>query len=247
MLADPLPGYEIYCSATADCVKSSSDSPWVNFGGTSAGTPLLAGGIALVDQALREHGQEDVGFANPLLYKIDEEPTTAAATISDVVVGSNDLSGSVFGKALSCCTAAAGYDDASGLGSVNVSGLEAAAAVLVPKRITVGLTLPTQRKPLAAEHFLATVSCSGECLMGAYARIQLGHARKLITVYSAPYQLTQRRQRTIRIGLSGAVRTKIRAALADHEKVTATLYGAIIDASGAVQRQTAGKTITVTG
>ena len=104
MLADTRPGYEIYCTAASDCGTGASAHPWVALGGTSAGTPLLAGGLALVDQDLRERGQQNVGFADPLLYKVASS-SAAALTLSDVVTGSNDLSGSIFGRALGCCSA----------------------------------------------------------------------------------------------------------------------------------------------
>ena len=246
MLADPLPGYEIYCTARSVCRKSTRDSPWANFGGTSAGTPLLAGGLALADQALRSRGQQDIGFANPLLYRIDRS-ATATATISDVVQGSNDISATVFGKALGCCTASPGYDQASGLGSVNLTGLTAAAEALVPKRVTVGLAVPRQRRPVAAGHLLATVSCSGPCLMGAYARIRIGRSKHVLTRYSRPYALTRRRSRTIEIRLSSGTVRQLRTALRRHERITATEYGAIIDPSGHIDRHTAGRTLRVRG
>ena len=51
----------------------------------------------------------------------------------------------------------------------------------------------------------------------------------------------------IAIPLSGAERAMLRSALARHERVTATVYGAILDASGSVQRRTSGLTIVVRG
>ncbi len=214
----------------------------MNVGGTSAGTPLLAAGFALIDQELHARGQQNLGFANPLLYKISRS-SDAAATISDVVSGSNDLSGTVFGSSLGCCTARAGYDDASGLGSVNVAGLATAAATLVAKQTRVGLRLPAQHDELAAQHLLATVSCTTECLMGAYAKIHFG--KTTLSAFSAPHELTARRQRTIPIGLSASTRSRIRVALAARQTVTATVYGAVINASGAIVRQSAGKTLHV--
>jgi subtilase family serine protease len=244
MLADPLPGYEVYCSAKPGCVKNSNASPWMTVGGTSAGTPLLAGGFALIDQGLREHGQQDLGFANPLLYKVAASPT-AAATLSDVLVGSNDLSGTVFGHALGCCTALAGYDQASGLGSVNLGGLANAANALVAQRVSVALALPPQHRPLRAQHLLATVSCTDECLMGAFARIRIGSTTT--TAFSQTHELTTRRRQTIKIALDGALRQRIRDSLGKHRPVTATVFGAIVDASGAVESRTPGKQLRITG
>ena len=197
--------------------------------------------------AAAAHGQQNIGFANPLLYTVGKSPT-AAATISDVIQGSNDISGSVFGKALGCCTAAAGYDQASGLGSLNIAALSAVAATTVPKQLTVGVTVPAQRDPVAAEHFRATVSCSGECLMGAYAKIQIGQSTSQITQYSQLYELTRKRSRTINIGLdSRHADQAAHAALESHQRITATLYGAIVDPSGSVETHSAGKTLTVRG
>jgi kumamolisin len=246
MLADPLPGYEIYCTASKDCISTTQTSPWIAFGGTSAATPLLAGGLALVDEDLRLHGQEDLGFVNPLLYSTDRT-ANAALTLSDVVSGSNDISDELFGRALGCCDARAGYDEASGLGSVNLSGLAGVARARVAKQVTVGLTLPAQPKPAAAGHLLATVSCSTECLMGAYAQIQIGSSGKPLTAYSTAYELTARRSRTIEIPLGTSMRTAITTALTQHQRVVATVHGAIIDLSGEIVRQTAAKQLTITG
>jgi kumamolisin len=244
MLADPLPGYEVYCAARPGCVKSASASPWMTVGGTSAGTPLLAGGIALIDQGLRQNGKQDIGFANPLLYKVADSPT-AAATVSDVIAGSNDLTGPVFGRTLGCCTAAAGYDQASGLGSVNVGGLADVADELVADQVAVALALPPQHRPLRAQHLLATVSCTGECLMGAFARIRIGGGEA--TVFSQTHELTVRRRQTIKIALDGRLRARIHDALANHRPVTATVFGALVDASGSVEQRTPGKTVRITG
>jgi subtilase family serine protease len=246
MLADPLPGYEIYCSAPRDCVSNTRPDPWIAFGGTSAATPLLAGGLVLVDQDLRLHGQEDLGFVNPLLYSAARSPG-GAGTVSDVVSGTNDISAQLFGRALGCCSARAGYDEASGLGSVNLSGLDALARRRVSREVTVGLTLPAQGRPLAAGRLLATVSCSGECLMGAYAEIQIGTARRAVTVYSTAYELTARRRRTIPIPLGDPIRNAISTALQRHEPVLATIRGAIVDLSGDIQRRTAGSQLTIRG
>ena len=246
MLADPLPGYEIYCTAHRECVKSSRDSPWVTFGGTSAGTPLLAGGLALVDESLRRQGRQDVGFANPLLYKLDHSPA-AASVISNVVTGSNDLGQAVFGRPVGCCTATPGFNQASGLGSVNVAGLALTAPTVVPRIVGVGLTLPGQPHAVAAERLLATVSCSGRCLMGAYAKLQIGRSGRPLTRFSNLYVLRRRNRRTIAISLDHATLTKLHAGSRRHQRITATVYGAIVDPAGNIERHTRGRTLKLTG
>lgn len=246
MLADPLPGYEIYCTATVNCVSSTQPNPWIAFGGTSAATPLLAGGLALVDQDLRLHGQQDIGFVNPLLYSTDHS-SAAPASLSDVVSGSNDISAQLFGRPLGCCNARTGYDEASGLGSVNLAGLDAAARARVAKQVAVGLTIPPQSHPVGAGHLLATVSCTSECLMGAYARIQIGSSGRPLNAYSTAYELISRRRRTIDIPLGGSTRSAVTTALGRHERVVATIHGALIDLSGEIVRQTVGRTLTITG
>ena len=63
MLADLAPGYEIYCSAKPQpCGKHG----WLSIGGTSAGTPLLAGGVAVADQALRRAGRSGPRVRQPV-------------------------------------------------------------------------------------------------------------------------------------------------------------------------------------
>ena len=100
---------------------------------------------ALVDQALRAGGQSGLGFVNPLLYSIAssnaalEAPPTAASVFLDVTTGSNDLFATKRSP-LGCCTAAVGYDDASGLGQVNVGNLTATAETLEPVLASVSAT-----------------------------------------------------------------------------------------------------------
>lgn len=119
MLSDLAPGYAIYCTARGD----RNCHGWSAVGGTSAATPLLAGGLTLVDQYLRRHRHHDLGFANPLLYRL---ATTRRGVFADVTAVGNDLGpwlpGSG-GHSIGCCAAAPGFDAASGWGSVNLTGL----------------------------------------------------------------------------------------------------------------------------
>jgi subtilase family serine protease len=244
MLADVAPGYEIFCTAKRDCIDSGHTNPWTQVGGTSAAAPLLAGGLALVDQALRQAGHQDVGLANPLLYSIDHSPT-AATVITDVVTNENDLGDSIVGKPFGCCTAGPGYDEASGLGSINLVALAFVAGSLVPKVVDVGLSVPTQRHPVVARHLLARVSCSGRCLMGAYAHIHIGRSRKLINQESDIFLLRHARSRTIKINFDKKTLSKLRTAVRRHQRITATVYGAILDPSGNIENRTRGKQLKI--
>ncbi len=246
MLADVAPGYEIYCTAKGDCIGQGHNSPWTQVGGTSAAAPLLAGGLALVDQALRRGHREDIGLANPLLYTIDHS-ASAASVISDIVANNNDLGSSLIGRPFGCCTAGAGFDEASGLGSINLAGLAFEAGTMVPAIVNVGLSVPAQRDPVAAKHLLARVSCSGHCLMGAYTRIRIGRSPKVITKYSSVFLLKHGGHKTIKIGLDKTTVGKLHGALAHRQKVTATIFGAILDPSGNIESRTRGKDLRVRG
>ena len=246
MLADVAPGYEIFCTAKPDCVGPGHENAWSQVGGTSAAAPLVAGGLALVDQSLRRNHRQDLGLANPLLYAIDHSPA-APGVIADIVANNNDLGPSLNGHSSGCCTAAAGFDEASGLGSINLAGLSLVAGTVVPKIVNVGVSVPSQRHPVADKHLLATVSCSGRCLMGAFARIRIGRSGKVMSPNSSVFLLKKAGHRTIKIGLGKKTAAALHTALAHHRKVTATIYGAILDPSGNIEAQTRGKQLRVRG
>jgi kumamolisin len=231
LLADVSPGYEIYCTAKGDCIGPGHNDPWVAVGGTSAAAPLFAGGLALVDQVLRLRGRQQIGLANSLLYKIARNPATGV--FSDITVGSNDMSLAIPGagnKALGCCSATPGFDEASGLGSPNLGALAGLASTLQPKLASVGLTVPAQR-PVAKRRLLARVSCSRACLADSRAVIAIGRSGK-ITLRSPTYVYHRRARATMKIALSRADVRRIRAGLRAHAKVYAYVVGEIIDSGG---------------
>lgn len=121
-MADPGPGY-VY----------PINGVWSVIGGTSLSTPLTAGGVALMNQQLRQAKKKRLGFLNPTLYRMIES-SRGAGVIRDVTLGHNDTGPQIFYAGtmpgplllnpyppLGCCTAQAGFDPASGWGSINYS------------------------------------------------------------------------------------------------------------------------------
>jgi len=247
MLADLAPGYEIYCTAKPQ--PCSAKHGWLFIGGTSAGTPLLAGGVALADQALRQAGRSGLGFVNPLLYSVASSnaalaaPVTATSVFSDVATGSNDLFATA-GTPLGCCTAVPGYDDASGLGQVNVANLAATATTIEPVLATVVATAASSQ-PIANRDLVATVTCSVACIQGATATIRIaGGATTTLTAVPAPAAAAT--AETVKLAISAQLRSTVKHALATHHKVTATLVGTVVDGAGRTERKSAPVTVVIT-
>ncbi len=85
-------------------------------GGTSAAAPLWAGTIALVNQDLKQKGLREVGFANPAIYWMGENSSKLEPKpFHDVTAGN------ILGYA-----ATSGWDFATGWGSMDAVGLDAA-------------------------------------------------------------------------------------------------------------------------
>ena len=245
VLADPYPGYLVYCSARPGCVNRLNTAPWTPFGGTSAGAPLLAGSFALVDAELRTHGYPNLGFANPLLYKIARSKLRHAV-FRDVRVGSNDVF-AARGRGVGCCSAKPGFDPASGLGSVNIGALMFAAAVETHRYARVHVDVPRQRHVLRARALRVTVHCSRACLFVAYTRIRLRGVRGRITSQSRLHVRHRRGGSSVAIRLPGRARAKIATALRHHRRVTAYLYAAIVDPTGKIEHHTRGVKLRIRG
>ena len=117
------------CAAVDDCAPVSSGEPQVTLaGGTAASAPAMAGIMALVNQKYGRQGQ-----ANFVLYALARQQPSV---FHDVTMGTNDVvcepSAPVCTKPVPNSTsedsygvyaATAGYDLASGLGSVDVNAL----------------------------------------------------------------------------------------------------------------------------
>jgi hypothetical protein len=245
MLADLAPGYAIYCTAVGDCINQGNQKPWLAFGGTSAGTPLIAGGFALIDEQLRLSQHQDLGLANPLLYAAGNNPSTHV--FNDVTAYGNDVGAYLpAGTPLGCCAAGVGFDEASGWGSVNIAAFSALALASQPAIVNIAMSLPPGQRPIAQRRIRATVSCSGRCLAGAYARVRIGRDRPFV-VYSGLTLLRAAGTRTIAIKFSGAQLETLAAAFEARRRIIATVFGAITDPAGNIERKTAGRVLRIRG
>jgi kumamolisin len=118
-LADPVPGYAIYCTAVEGGCKPPG---WTRFGGTSAATPLFAGALALIGEQAERTGRPAPGFVNPLLFALARKVHGSRGPVfRDVRRGNDDLYG------VGCCKAHPDYDSASGLGSLDLRAFMAEA------------------------------------------------------------------------------------------------------------------------
>ena len=131
--------YVSSCQATSFRLNDGSNADTNNLtaaGGTSFAAPAFAGLLAIMEQKLATGG--GLGNVNPLLYQLAANSTTYASAFHDITTGNNQVpcttgspncpSGSnpVIGY-----TAGTGYDQATGLGSVDANNLATALASLV--------------------------------------------------------------------------------------------------------------------
>ncbi|MDQ3878378.1 MAG: S53 family peptidase [Actinomycetota bacterium] len=103
--ADPNTGFAIYDSITFQGVTG-----WMQVGGTSAGAPQWAGIIALADQARKAAGKGLLVGYTSSTYKANSTIYGLTSGLADITTGTNGSCGSV-------CSAKAGYDFVTGVGS----------------------------------------------------------------------------------------------------------------------------------
>jgi subtilase family serine protease len=103
-----------------------SNNPYTVAGGTSFAAPIFAGFVAILNQVEHTTG---LGNINPILYNLASNPTSYAAIFHDITSGTNACLPNV----ADCPTAGQseyaatpGYDEVTGLGSVDFGKLAAA-------------------------------------------------------------------------------------------------------------------------
>ena len=125
-------GY-LYCSSDttatdisgscSDGFRDENDEYLTVAGGTSFAAPIFAGMLAIVNQKTNSDGQ---GLVNPTLYKLAADASTYASAFHDITSGNNECtagSSYCFSAGESEYSATTGYDEASGLGSVDLYNL----------------------------------------------------------------------------------------------------------------------------
>jgi len=125
-------GY-LYCSSDSDSTdisgscsngfRDSNNTYLTVAGGTSFAAPIFAGMLAIINQKLNSTGQ---GVINSTLYTLAGNSTTYASAFHDITNGGNQCtagSGYCTSAGESVYAATTGYDEASGLGSVDLYNL----------------------------------------------------------------------------------------------------------------------------
>ena len=142
------PNHDGYLVYTTDCSGRVCASGTLEvFGGTSAGTPSFAGIVALLNQYLVSTGAQTtsgVGNVNPRLYAMAQAGTGA---FHDVTAGNNIVTVTCTARSRNCVagsfgyTAGQGYDQASGLGSVDAFNLVTGWRAGLTSRASASVTL----------------------------------------------------------------------------------------------------------
>jgi uncharacterized protein (TIGR03437 family) len=127
--ARDVPDLSLTSSADHDGFMIYSGGTLQIYGGTSVAAPSFAGIVALLNQYLVSKGFQSsagVGNINPKLYSLAQ---SSSGAFHDISVGNNIITVDCTARSRNCTSgsfgfyAAPGYDQASGLGSVDVNNL----------------------------------------------------------------------------------------------------------------------------
>lgn len=107
--------------------RDTSDEYLTVAGGTSFDAPIFSGMLAIINQAKGYTAASGQGVINPTLYTLASSATTYASAFHDVTSGGNQcLAGTAYcgtGVVVTDYATGTGYDEASGLGSVDLYNL----------------------------------------------------------------------------------------------------------------------------
>jgi subtilase family serine protease len=134
--------------------RDASNQYLTTAGGTSFDAPIFAGMLSIINQKANSTGQ---GLINPTLYSLASNATTYASAFHDITGGNNECTaGSAYcnSAGTAAYVATAGYDEVSGLGSLDFNQL------LNAWPTTSASSLATSTTTLAAASSTPTVGTS---------------------------------------------------------------------------------------
>jgi subtilase family serine protease len=168
------PGY-IFCTSDSsswyagqkascnDGFRDSSSGDLTVAGGTSFAAPIFAGMLALINQ--QDGYTTGQGLINPTLYTLAANSGTYASAFHDVTSGNNDCTaGSTYCSSASGFSAGTGYDQATGLGSVDLYNLATAWTTSGSSLIstTTSISIPTPAPVVnVSGNYIITVASIG--------------------------------------------------------------------------------------
>jgi hypothetical protein len=168
-----------YSGQTSSCTAGWTDSVSGDYtagGGTSFDGPIFAGMLAIINQAMNSTGQ---GNVNPTLYGIAANVTNYPLAFHDITTGTNacnvgpGLCGT--GPQTTSFAAGVGYDEASGLGSVDLMNLltawpKLASAALLSTTTTV---VPASPNPALSTSDAITITVTSSTAVTGTASVSV--------------------------------------------------------------------------
>lgn len=157
LTGSPVNAAFLFCSSdvqftgvTGSCsngFRDSSNKSLTGGGGTSFDAPIFAGLVAILNESENSTGQ---GAINQTIYNLAANSTTYSAAFHDVTTGNNDCTAGASlcsGAPTTHYSAGTGYDEASGLGSIDFSQLlnawpAGSASSLVASKVSLSAASP---------------------------------------------------------------------------------------------------------
>jgi uncharacterized protein (TIGR03437 family) len=158
--ARDVPDVSLAASADHDGYEIVSGGQFYVYGGTSLSTPVFAGMVALLNHSLVSRGvlsKPGMGNINPMLYGL---ANSAPSLFHDVTQGNNRVACQA--GSLNCSNgtvgyfAGPGYDQVTGLGSIDLAAL--AAQWTVPAAVPSKVTVTASPNPSYSMHMTLTLS-----------------------------------------------------------------------------------------
>ncbi len=150
-------------SCSSGTFRDSSTQDLTLAGGTSFATPIFAGMVAILNQ--QKGYTTGQGLLNPMLYTLASNSTTYASAFHDITSGNNECPSSLgssycTGAATSKYSAGTGYDQATGLGSVDLNNLATAwpANTGTPKIATTTMATAATTAPNVSTNNVITIT-----------------------------------------------------------------------------------------